>query len=240
MKALPHVGDRHGETVCCAGITENGQWRRQYPVRFRHLETKFKRWQWIEYDWVRPRDDHRPESRRVQERTIVLGDTVPHSRRARFLDPVIVKSTDVAAEKGQTLALIRPQEVRFHFKKKTSEEIEMERTAYANAAKQMSFFDAELKALQPCPYFFKFHYQTEDGKGHTATCEDWETAAMFYRFEKKFGEDEALRIMKKRFNEDYPAKGMAFAMGTHSRRHNQWLLVGIIRLDHTAQMAMPL
>ena len=67
VKALPHVGDRHGETVCCAGVTETGEWRRQFPVHFRTLEEKFRRWQWIDYDWRKPKDDQRPESRRVQE-----------------------------------------------------------------------------------------------------------------------------------------------------------------------------
>ena len=71
VKALPHVGQRHGETVCCAGVTADGKWRRQYPIHFRRLKDQFKRWQWIEYYWIAPGpDDRRRESRRVQEDTI--------------------------------------------------------------------------------------------------------------------------------------------------------------------------
>ena len=57
--------------------------------------------------------------------------------------------------------------------------------AYEQAARQLSFLDAELAALSPCPYAFKIDRETEVGKPHKATCGDWETAAMFYRFEKK-------------------------------------------------------
>ena len=37
VKTLPHVGQKHGETVCCAGLTAEGQWRRQYPIPYRRL-----------------------------------------------------------------------------------------------------------------------------------------------------------------------------------------------------------
>ncbi len=66
VKALPHAGKRHGEAVCCAGVTADGEWRRQYPIHFRKLQTQFSRWDWIEYDWITPTgEDRRAESRRV-------------------------------------------------------------------------------------------------------------------------------------------------------------------------------
>ena len=52
------------------------------------------------------------------------------------------------------------------------------------------------------------------------------------------GPEAALKEMAQVFNEQYPEKGMAFAMGTHSRRPEQWLLVGVIRLDPVAQMSL--
>ncbi len=102
----------------------------------------------------------------------------------------------------------------------------------------MSFLDEELAALDPCPFAFKFDYETADGKRHSATCEDWETSAMFYNFRRRLGTDGALAAMSRTFNEEYPRKGMAFAMGTHSRRP-VWLLVGVIRLDWVSQLAFP-
>ena len=46
VKALPQPSKQHGETVCCAGVTAQGQWKRLFPVRYRHLggDSSFGRW----------------------------------------------------------------------------------------------------------------------------------------------------------------------------------------------------
>lgn len=61
IKAAPQVGQRHGETVCCAGLDLYGQWLRLYPVSFRLLDAnkKFGRWDRISFKWRRPNDDPR-------------------------------------------------------------------------------------------------------------------------------------------------------------------------------------
>lgn len=237
VKALPHAA-RVGETVCCAGITEQGEWRRQFPIRFRHLrdEKKFSRWQWIEYQWRKPTDDLRTESRRVQEETIITGSFMKERERAGFLQPLIVGSTAEASSQGKSLALIRPRNIKFSWKKKTASAIEKEREVYAAAARQKSFFDEDLDALEPCPYEFYFHYDAEDGS-HENTCQDWETSAMFWSLKKQYGESKALQRMDTVFNVEYPRKGMAFAMGTHSR-YPSWLLIGVIRLDVEEQFRL--
>lgn len=159
---------------------------------------------------------------------------MPPRERAPFLAPIIVGSAAEAAQHGKTLALVRPRDVKFSWAKKSPDVIEAERRAYAAAANQASFFDDDLKALNPCPYAFQFRYLTEDGP-HENTCEDWETTAMFYNFSHRYGEEEALKLMSKTFAEEYPKKGVAFALGTHSRFPKVWLLVGVIRLDEVDQ-----
>lgn len=241
VKALPHVGQRKDETVCCAGVTLERQWKRQYPIHFRQLRDQFKRWQWIEYDWIAPSSsDRRKESRRVQEDTIQLGDLMPPKERALFLDPILKGSTAEAAAQGMSLTLVRPVSVRFRSKAKTSDQMADERRAYKDAARQKSFLhpDADLIALEPCPYAFQFDWTDADGKGHIATCDDWESTAMYYRLQKEMDSSKVLAKMEKTFGEEYPRKGMAFAMGTHSRRPDQWLLVGVIRLDPVDQMPL--
>jgi len=241
VKALPHVGQRHGETVCCAGVTMEGEWRRQYPIHFRRLQNQFARWQWIEYDWIPPGlDDRRRESRRVQEDTIKPGTIMPERERSEFLNPILTGSTAEAAAKGMSLTLIRPKKTLFRAKAKSEKQLAAERQAYERAASQTSFLDPDLRALNPCPFAFHFDWSDADGKLHKATCDDWETAAMFYRREKKVGTKEALADMEITFNERYPTKGMAFAMGTHSRRQDQWLLVGVLRLNHLSQTSLAL
>lgn len=240
VKAIPHAGARQGETVCCAGVTASGEWRRQYPVPFRRLTETFGRWNWIEYDWISPKArDPRLESRRVQEDTLVVDGKMPRSERARFLNPLVLPSMDAAAALGRSLVLIRPRNTRFRHKAKTSALIAAERQKYQAASNQLSLIDKELIALDPCPYSFKFQFETEDGVRHEMTCEDWETAATFYRFERLLGgATAALDRMDVVFNEEYPKAGLAFAMGTHSRHPDQWLLVGVLRLDTVSQTSL--
>ncbi len=145
---------------------------------------------------------------------------------------------DAAAALGRSLTLIRPRKTKFRWKAKTPAQIEAERRKYQAASDQLSLLDTELAALEPCPYAFKFEFETEDGVGHEMTCEDWETATMFYKFEKILGAQPALERMGVVFNEEYVAAGMAFAMGTHSRHPDQWLLVGVLRLNPVPQTAL--
>ena len=39
----------------------------------------------------------------------------------------------------------------------------------------------------------------------------------------------------RKFNDEYPRKGMAFAVGNVAKRPQTWMLLGIIRLDEIAQ-----
>lgn len=241
VKALPHGGKRRGETVCCAGVTISGEWRRLYPIHFRQIENQFRRWDWIDYDWISPKgDDRRSESRRVQEDTIRVVARMPERERAEFLDKLLNPSTRAAASKNMSLTILRPRQSELYWEKKTQNKLATERAIYRAAASQLSFFDQKLAAMTPCPYAFKFNYMTEDGVRHAATCDDWETTAMFYRFQKQYGTERALNEMDRVFNREYPSRGMAFAMGTHSRFPDVWLLVGVIRLDKISQLPLAL
>ncbi|WP_299615730.1 hypothetical protein [Pelagibius sp.] len=240
VKALPHVGDKHGETVCCAGVTINGEWRRLFPVSFRSLdkERKFNRWDWIEYNWRSPKSDRRPESRHVQENSIRVLHKLVQKERHTFLQRIVRQSVLEAEEAGETLVLIRPKESWFYWEEKSPEKLEQQSKEYQAAASQLSFFADDKRPLVPCPFEFKFRYRSADGQPHTATCDDWETSATYFRLERRHGSATALERMSTIFNQQYVSAGMAFAMGTHSRFPKTWLLVGIIRLDETTQQSL--
>lgn len=48
-KTCPSPSAKYSETSCVAGMDENGQLIRLYPVPFRLIENdkQFKKWQWI-------------------------------------------------------------------------------------------------------------------------------------------------------------------------------------------------
>jgi hypothetical protein len=111
VKALPQPSKTHGETVCCAGVTAQGEWKRLFPIRFRHLkgDSSFKRWDWVSFHYARPTHDVRLESCRVHEESLKVVGKLPKSEQAGFLNPLVLPSISVAVERRQSLALIRPK-----------------------------------------------------------------------------------------------------------------------------------
>jgi hypothetical protein len=91
VKALPQPSKTYGETVCCAGVTVDGKWKRLFPVRFRHLMDKnsFSRWDWVRYGYRLPTHDNRPESCHVCEDTIAVDGKLAPAERTRLLTPLI-------------------------------------------------------------------------------------------------------------------------------------------------------
>lgn len=237
VKALPQPSKQYGETVCCAGVTAAGQWKRLFPVRFRHLSgnSSFARWDWVKFRYRRPTTDARAESCHVFEDSIELdGQLSIKKEQRRLLTPLIVGSAKVAMERGQSLALIRPQNTRFIAKAKAKAAIEEERDAYRRAAGQSSMFDQELAELEPSPYEFRFKFEDESGK-HDYENGDWETHAMYWREQKRRGDQAAIKWMDETFNDVYPRKGMVFAIGNQAKRPQTWQLLGVIRLDEAKQ-----
>jgi len=234
IKANPHLSSSYFETVCCAGVGEDGLWRRQYPVSFRILEDaqKFGRWSWIEYEFIPPKNDDRKESQKVQDNSISVVGKASQSTRQNALQRLTYESFKKPEENEESLTLIRPSRSNFFWKERSLAELTEASTKHAKVANQMSFFSNDAKPLPQCPYDFYFRWTDEFGKVGTYKCDDWETSATFFNRRRMMAsEDLALESMSKTFNEDYPDKGMVLAFSTHSRRNWQWLLVGILRSD---------
>ena len=87
-------------------------------------------------------------------------------------------------------------------------------------------------------------WRDQEGKRRLHECDDWETSAAFNRFEREYGPKEAIQILKRKYEEEYFKAGLVLGFSTHSRRNiefgdqNQWLLVGLIRLDESAQSSL--
>ncbi|MCC5977883.1 MAG: hypothetical protein JJU21_07470 [Salinarimonas sp.] len=218
-------------------MTAKGEWKRLYPIRFRQLSdgSTFKRWDWVSFEYERPPQDKRSESCRVYEDRIRVAGHMKRPERARFLNPLVVPSIDEAAARGMSLALIRPRGTTFHYKRKSAERIAKEREHFAAVERQTSFLDPELKALEPTPYDFRFRFE-DGGRRRHFMCGDWEVHTTFRKRRDESGSEEAaLRWMDEKFNDEYPRKGMAFAVGNMAARPQTWMLLGIIRLDEAVQ-----
>jgi len=239
VKAAPQVGRRHGELVCCAGISYDRhkpivpEWLRLYPISFRHLDDaqKFTRWDIVHFSWRRPTKDRRPESRHVEHETLrIVGKLKDIIEKQHAVAELIVTSLKMERKKGRSFALLRPEIEDFFWRKKSPEQIQKEEIMFRRARGQGDLFSKEiLPDYKPCPYKFYYRYQTDDGT-FTGTCQDWETDATFFKWRSRYGEKGTLLKMRETFGDKYPREGMLLAMGTHSRYPDTWLINGIIRL----------
>lgn len=200
-------------------------------------EQKFGRWDHIKFKWRRPNDDPRPESRRVDQQSIEITGQLKPSERSQFLSKSIVTSLARERSAKRSLALLRAEIIDFKSVKKTDAEIQQEANRFAALRAQPDLFAKQVTPYSPCPYSFKYRYRIEDGI-REGTCQDWEIEATFFNWSRQYGETKALDDMIRIFGEEYPRKGMLLAMGTHSLYPDTWLINGVVRFDHTAQMAL--
>lgn len=161
--------------------------------------------------------------------------------RADFLSPLVFGSTKEADDRRQSLTLIRPSKFEITARNKPQQRLQSEKRKHQLAADQGSLFHKQVKPFDPCPKMFRVHWADQDGRTHVHECDDWETAAAFRRFSREYGgADAAVEILQEKYA-DYFSRGLVLALSTHSRRNiefgsfNQWLLVGMIRLDETSQ-----
>lgn len=242
IKAQPHRSSKYFETVCCAGVGRDHKWRRQYPVPFRILEDsqKFARWSWIKYRFVKSDGDPRTESQKVIPESVVVGEKIRRTERANFLQPLVRASFADADSRRESLTLIRPLELELVATEKTESEVQSEAQKHKELADQLSFFDKTARPMKPCAMRFVVNWKDQDGKRRSHECDDWETSAAYNRFEREYGRSPAITILKEKY-EEYFRSGLVLGFSTHSRRNvefgaaNQWLLVGLIRLDQTQQ-----
>lgn len=240
IKAAPDIGQKHGETVCVAGIDYDGAWHRLYPVPFRDMKPsqRFNRWDLIEFRWRHAPDDKRIESKRIDPQSIEIVGSVPVAERQAFARRALVESLDKELDEGKSFALIRPENPRFSIVPYSEAELAKELASRESLHRQTDMFSDPTISKEPPPYRFNYKFKF-DGKNRNYNCIDWETEATFFKWRNKYGEAKAIKFMKARFGEEWPQKGMAFAMGTHRNPNwKNWLLSGILRVDEEDQLPL--
>ncbi|MBK9249832.1 MAG: hypothetical protein IPM69_17445 [Ignavibacteria bacterium] len=246
VKAYPAISKKHGETVCTAGITEDGQWIRIYPIPFRLLDYKnrFHKYDWVELDLIRNSKDFRPESYRptnLQEIVTVGhietdGNTWLHRREA-IIDKAKVY-TNLAALKAEakdknictSLAIFKPSKIiDFIYKPVSSVWDKNKLQALQSSQMQCNLFDnddeydiQEFEVVDKVPYKFSFRFQDDSGIVSTLMIEDWETGSLYWNVLKKHEGDEILAcedVKKRYFNDFAETKDYYFFLGTTMKHH---------------------
>lgn len=246
-KTYPSPSSRYSETSCVAGMEDNGNLIRLYPVPFRLLtqDQKFKKWQWIEARVEKARDDHRPESHRIYVDDLAVGHEINTRQnwweRLEAIQALPVygsfEALDAARERDNiSLGLLRPRrlvdlEIKAERHKDWTQE---ERDKLMRDQAQGNLFQetsSSLQQLQKMPFSFYYRYECDGPSGklqHLHKIVDWEACQLFRNVWREYGEEHWQAPFRARLLEEFSRKGLLFLMGNMHRYQHQWLIVSLI------------
>jgi hypothetical protein len=236
VKAYPNPSEKYFETVCVAAVTREEGWIRLYPVSFRSLpeNRRFKKYQRVHLRMQKHPRDRRPESYRLDEDSIQLGDVVGTKdkwrERWRWIRPTLGLTMCAMQRSGmQSLGCIKPREV----DRMVFEEADPTWSGRKQSAiDQLALFDPVEKKLEKIPYVFKYSYRCEepDCRGHTQSVIDWELMELYRKVAPHVSGREQLeaKIREKYIDELCgPDKDTYFFVGNHSRFPNTFMVLGV-------------
>ncbi len=227
VKTYPTPSKKYDELVCTAGITENGQWVRIYPIELRKLpyDKQYSRYDWVEVLLERRTEDFRAESYRPKSEINKIGhiDTKnawQERKKFVFRAPLYTNLakliTDSKPKKFTSLALFKPKKIkRFYWEG-------IEREWNKEESKQLELFaNTEFKRVRKLPYRFKYVFEDERGVESKLMIEDWELGSLFWKYADNKGELFACQKVKEQFFDNFiNNKDLYFFLGTTRSRHN--------------------
>ena len=240
VKTYPTPARQGIEVSCTAGITDDGQWIRLFPIPFRFLRSdqKFKKYQWIKAK-VKKASDPRVESYNVDIDSIrLLGTPLPlaNSWIARKEKVFPLKSTSLCELQRKRNSCGEPTLGFFRPKRITSLEIEETDSDWSESdlsrLTQASFFDGpSLKVLEKIPYRFYYRFECEDADcigSHKVSCYDWEMSQSYRSWYSLYGPDGWEEKFKQKYSDEMIRENDThFYMGTIRSRPNVWIIVGL-------------
>jgi hypothetical protein len=253
-KTYPSPSGKYAETTCVAGLDEDGNLVRLFPVPFRLIaeEQQFKKWQWVKAKVEKAKKDHRPESFTIKTDTIESGAVVEPGKnwgeRRRLLSSVkpFIDFDDIeAARKGSrtSLALLKPSRILgFDIEPVCYPEwTEDDLAKLLGGQTQGGLFDKEdkpsIRTLRKLPYDFYYRYECGEGaakKVFRHKLVDWEVGALYLTCDRLYGADWE-RYFRDKLERDIPSKDLMLLMGNQHRFQDQWLIISLIYPPHQLQ-----
>lgn len=173
-KTYPELSKKYAETVCTAGVREDGSPIRLYPVPLRYLETgsQYKLYDWIHAPIAKSEIDTRPESFKVDASRIQLSGHIDTTKKgwgeraeyifkdASWQYPSMGEMQEAQAYKRASLGVITPGEiVRVSVVQKPAAARAEYDSRLSAIQSQTSLFLPEYKELGFRPFEIRLHWR---------------------------------------------------------------------------------
>ncbi len=261
VKTYPTLSRKYGETVCTAGVREDGSWVRIYPVPFRRLgeAEQYRKFDWLECDLIKSRSDPRPETRHPTDTSqlVPVGhmDTAENWRERRQLllekVPVYTRLQElIEGAKANTLSLavFKPAKITgFVWEEEARDWDPAKLAEMRNRTNQGELFEEETwrKAFQvipKLPYSFSYQFSDADGRESEMQVLDWEAGALYWNCLRNAEgrEDIALAKVRQKYFDQFTKLDLHFFLGTTQQFHfvapNPWVIIGVFPIPHEQQI----
>jgi hypothetical protein len=247
VKTYPTISRTYGELVCTAGVTEDGQWVRIYPVPFRKLDynNRYKKYQWITADLEKNTKDFRPESHKLTNpNSIVIGEIIPTDnnwelRRKYCLKQVhnsLTRLIEEAYDKSLTtsLATYKPDQLidfeyvaadtSRHTEKARIEKLKQDQLdLFSQLNENERLQDPDwYNPVDAIPYKFFYRFRDADGKIRRLMIEDWEIFELYRNcLKRERSEEAALEKVRCKYWDEFRTKDLHFFLGTTLEFHRR-------------------
>jgi hypothetical protein len=265
VTTYPLPSRSYDELVCTAGLLENGEWIRIYPVPLSFLlgqrqsgKMQSFKYTWMELDLNQRTDDFRPESfspKNYDFRDLKLFDKIDTKdnwalRKELCLKNVFTNLDELIelskAPINKSLATFKPSSI------DCLEIVEDDpewKNEWKELRKQGDLFSQEKAPEILIPKLpFKFYYRFKDdaGKSRRLMIEDWEIGALYWNCLRAAEGNKALALKKvrERYEDEFiEKKDIHFFLGTtrqwHMRRSkNPFVIIGVFYPKKESQMKL--
>lgn len=239
VRTYPTPAKKGVEVSCTAGITQQGEWIRLFPVPYRRLarDKRFKKYQWVELNVRKATSDSRPESYTPDLDSIqVIGSVLPTANkwqmRKELLLPVAAHCLCCLrarwdADGYPTLGLVRPAAIERLVIEKDDPDWTPEQLA---RLRQGSLFDdTPSQELEKIPYSFKYEFRCDHREcgGHSLSCTDWELGESYRKWRDQYGSDWLIKFRQMYELDMIGTKNTHFFVGTLHGHPGTWIIVGL-------------
>lgn len=238
MRTYPVPAASGIESSCTAGITNQGEWLRIFPVPWRLLtkDEQFRKYQWVDVDVAKAPDDSRRESYHLQPSGIRIHSSVGTERNWQARKDVVfplkshclcclTKQRD--AQQYPTLGLFRPKSIgRLRI---TPDDTDWTPAQLAMLRQENMFVQTPKRELEKIPQVFRYQFfcEHDDCPSHTLMCTDWEMGQSYRRWRADYGDG-----WQEKFRQRYEAEMINrydthFFVGTVASHPNRWIIIGL-------------
>ena len=254
VTTYPLPSRSYDELVCTAGILENGNWIRIYPVPFSFLgdlrssgKVKKVKYTWIEIDLIKRKDDFRPESHspvNYDFKDLVIGEGVGTEgnwalRKELCLKKVYTNKKTLIEDSQDpgnvSLATFKPTQIVGFEIEEDSRDWKDEWVQLRNQGNLFESVKPIEKLIPKLPYKFFYKFLDDTGNVSRLMIEDWEIGALYFKCLKAADGNVgvALAKVREKYEGDFlKNKDIYLFLGTtldyHRRRMpNPFVIIGV-------------